>query len=149
MPPMTNPDSWRAVIEDIAQYPDNQTWSAWKTIATEFMQRGVAAGLDVHFRAGQSMHWFLFSTLDHHGLRGEPHVTIFIRSRDDIEVSYGTTHLSVTGRPYLSYSLSFEDAFSTFRRFLLQLWTATVSAPIPADIRGPDASFTAPVLTPA
>jgi hypothetical protein len=80
MPAQTNPDSWQDVLEFITRFPDDQTWSTWKLVATEFMQRGIDAGLDARFRAGQSMHHLLFSTLEHHGLRGEPHVTIFIRS---------------------------------------------------------------------
>lgn len=145
----TNNESWQGVLKDVAQYPDNETWTAWKSIARDFLSRGIDAHLDEHFRAGQSMHCILFSTIDHHGLRGEPHVTLFIHSRDDIEVSYGTVHRSVGGSAELSYRLPFEMAFPTFHRFLLQLWTATKSDPIPSAIRGPDAPFDAPVLTPS
>jgi hypothetical protein len=144
---MNNVDSWKSVVEDVASFPDNTTWSDWKQVATDFLLKSVATGLDRYFRAGQSMHWFLFSTLDHHGLRGEPCVVLFIHSRDAIEVYYGTSHFHVSGKPELSYTLPFDEAFGTFHRFLLQLWTATKSEPIPADIRGPDAPFEAPVLT--
>jgi hypothetical protein len=145
---LTNIESWQYVLENVAQYPDNATWTDWKSIARDFLSQGIDAHFDEYFRAGQSMHWILFSTLDHFGLRGEPHVTIYIRSRDDIEVSYDTTHRSVGGPAELSYRLPFDEAFATFHRFLLQLWMATNSDPIPSAIRGPDAPFNAPVLIP-
>jgi hypothetical protein len=40
------------------------------------IEAGIAADLHYSFRAGQSMHYILFSTLPHHGLRGELHVTL-------------------------------------------------------------------------
>ncbi len=90
------------------------------------------------------MHHIVFSTLDHHGLRDEPRVTIELHP-PELRIGYGTTNL-LFRTPELEYSLPFDEAFATFRRFLNQLWMATVSEPIPEELRG---SFTAPVLTPA
>jgi hypothetical protein len=148
MPARDNPESWIALLEFVAEFPDNSTWSDWKLVATEFIQRGIACGLHRRFRAGQSMHTLIFSTLEHHGLGDEPRVSVVIRSREEIQISYLTTFVFTrcSSRDVV-YQLPFEDAFATFRRFLLQLWTATVPEPIPDDIRSPDAPFTAPILT--
>ena len=145
-----NPSSWQRVLEDIACYPDNDVWRDWKIIARRFIEQGIAIHLDYHFRAGQSMHHFIFSTLDHHGLHGDPHVTIAIpsevkQSEIRIQVAYGTQSLWFS-KPELSYTLDYDDGFNTFRRFLLELWTATKSDAIPEDIRSPLAPFYAPTL---
>jgi len=138
--------SWEAVAADIEQYPDNEHWTPWKHLVRRFLRAGAAAGLSRYFRAGQSMHHILFSTLDRHGLQDEPRVTIEFHPPTDLRIAYGTTNLSFS-KPELEYSLPFDDAFATFRRFLHQLWTATVPEPIPEDIRSPNAPLPAPILT--
>ncbi len=72
----------------------------------------------------------VFSTLDHHGLRDEPRVTIVFHAPDEVRIVYGK------GNPFflppeVEYSLPFDPAFATFRRFLCQLWTATMPGPVP------------------
>lgn len=99
-----------------------------------------------YFRAGQSMHHIVFSTLDHHGLRLEPRVTVEFHPLQELRIAYGTANLGFC-TPELEYSLPFDEGFATFRRFLHQLWTATVPEPIPEEIRSPNAPLPAPVLT--
>jgi hypothetical protein len=140
--------AWDFVVADIEQYPDNEYWTPWKILVRRFLQAGTAAGLNRYFRAGQSMHHIVFSTLDHHGLRDEPRVTIEFHPPSDLRIAYGTTNLWFC-KPELEYTLPFDDGFATFRRFLHQLWTATVPEPIPEDIRSPNAPLSAPVLTQA
>jgi hypothetical protein len=142
----SNIASWEAIAAHIEQYPNNAHWALWKPLVRRFLCAGVAAGLHRYFRAGQSMHHILFSTLDHHGLRDEPRVTIEFHPPSELRLAYGTTNLWF-GAPELEYSLPFDAAFATFRRFLHQLWTATVPEPIPEDIRSPNAPLAAPVLT--
>lgn len=149
-PAPDNPSSWQRLLEHIDSFPDNDTWRDWRIVATRFVKQGIAMQLDRYFRAGKSMHHFLFSTLDHHDLRGGPHVTVVIptgviQPEFTIQVAYGTNNLFF-GKPELSHNLSFDEAFSTFRRFLFQLWTATQADPIPEDIRFPIAPLNAPVL---
>lgn len=142
----SNIASWEAVAADIEQYPDNEHWKSWKTLVRRFLRTGMSAGLNRYFRAGQSMHHILFSTLDHHGLRDEPRVTIELHPPSQVRIAYGTTNLWFS-TPELEYTLPFDDGFATFRRFLHQLWMATVPEPIPEDIRSPNAPLPAPVLT--
>ena len=141
----SNIASWEAVAADIEQYPDTEHWTPWKPLVQRFLRAGIAAGLNRYFRAGQSMHHIVFSTLDHHGLRDEPRVTIEFHPPSELRIAYGTTNLWFR-TPELEYSLPLNDAFATFRRFLHQLWTATVHEPTPEDIRSPDAPLPAPVL---
>lgn len=110
------------------------------------MGEGVKLGLNAYFRAGQSLHHLVFSTLDHHGLRDEPRVTVVFHPENDVRIAYGTSNLFFNP-PTLEYTLPFELAFPTFRRFLNQLWTATMPESIPAEIRSPLAPLHAPILT--
>jgi hypothetical protein len=148
MIPADNPTSWQAVLEGIREYPDNDQWREWKIVAERFICDGIALGLDNHFRAGNSMHHFLFSTRDDHRLGHDPRVTIAFCDDDQIRVAYGTKNLHFAS-PELLYQLHYEGGFSTFRRFLNQLWTATKPEPIPSALRAPEAAFDAPILTPA
>lgn len=142
----SNIASWEAIAAFIEEFPDDAHWTPWKALARRLICAGIAAGLNRYFRAGQSMHHIVFSTLDHHGLRDEPHVTIELHPPSELRIAYGTTNLWFR-TPELEYSLSFDDAFATFRRFLHQLWTATVPEPIPEEIRSPNTPLLAPVLT--
>lgn len=142
----SNIASWEAIASFIEEFPDDSYWTQWKPVARRFIGAGIASGLNRYFRAGQSMHHILFSTLDHHGLRDEPRVTIEVHPPLELRIAYGDTNLWFR-TPEVEYSLPFDDAFATFRRFLHQLWTATVPEPIPEDIRSPNAPLPAPVLT--
>jgi hypothetical protein len=149
-PAPDNPSSWQRAFEHIASYPDADTWLDCKIVARRFVEQGMATRLDLHFRAGQSTHHLVFSTLGHRGQGRDPFVTIAIppevkQSEMQIQVACGTNNLWF-GEPELSYTLAWDDAFSTFRRFLLQLWTATRSEPIPEAIRSPLAPNHAPIL---
>lgn len=147
MIPADNPSSWQAVLESIAEYPDDDQWREWKLVATRFIRDGIAVGLDRHFRAGNSMHHFIFSTIDDLRLADNPRVTITFDKYEEIRVAYGTKNLYL-GQSELSYCLPYDEAFATFRRFLNQLWTETKSEPISGALRAPDAPFDAPTLTP-
>jgi len=138
----SNIASWGLALGFIEEYPENSHWSPWKKLARRLIHEGVVLGLNRYFRAGMSMSHIIFSTLDHNGLRGEHRVTIEIRSEGKFRVAYGTTNLWF-GSPELEYTLQYEDAFPTFRRFLNQLWTETVAEALPDELRG----FSAPVLT--
>ena len=139
---------WQAVLEGVLEYPDNDQWREWKTVAERFIRDGMALGLNQHFRAGNSMHHFLFSTRDDHRLGDDPRVTIAFGEGDQIRLAYGTESLHFA-RPEWSYQLPYEDGLSTFRRFLNQLWTATKTEPVPSALRAPDAPFVAPILNPS
>jgi hypothetical protein len=73
-------------------------------------------------------------------------VTVEFHPPEQLRIAYGNTNLW-WHIPELEYSLSLEEGFGTFRRFLHQLWTATVPEPIPEEIRRPSAPLPAPVLT--
>jgi hypothetical protein len=138
---LANSSSWAAVEADIEQYPDSQ-WKAWKAIAHEFIFDCVRLGLNRYFRAGQSMHHFVFSTLDHHCLRDEPRVTVELHpGRRALRIAYGRRNLYFS-TPELEYTLPFDAGIATFRRFLKQLWTVTVAEAFPEELN----HFSAPIL---
>ena len=138
---LANSLSWKAIEADIAQYPDEQ-WKAWKAMAREFLSECFGLGLDRYFRAGQSMHQLVFSTLDRHGLRNEPRITVvFHPARHELRVAYGCSNLDFSPAE-LDYTLPFVDGFATFRRFLKQLWTGTASDPLPEALN----EFSAPIV---
>jgi hypothetical protein len=65
--------------------------------------------------------------------------------KSELRIAYGTTNLHFR-TPELDYSLPYDEGFATFRRFLHQLWSATVPDPIPEDIRSPHTPLPAPIL---
>ena len=137
-----NVASWKLVLGFIDEYPESTHWSPWKKLARRFVDESIELGLDRYFRAGQSMSHMIFSTLDHHGLRNEPRVTVELHPENELRIAYGTSYLSRFPAE-LEYSLPYDDAFPTFRRFLNQLWIETVPEALPDELRG----FSAPILT--
>jgi hypothetical protein len=139
---IANSASWRVVESCIAEYPDEH-WQEWRALARDFLSESFRLGLDRHFRAGTSMHHLVFSTLDHYGLRSEPRVTVeFHPEKRELRVAYGCGNLYFAPAE-LEYTLPFDSGFSTFRRFLKHLWTATSGDPFPEEIEG----FSAPILS--
>jgi hypothetical protein len=135
--------SWKVIEAFIERLPSHSAgWEPWSTLARKFVSEGKTLGLNRYFRAGTSVTHLVFSTLDHRGLRGEPRVTVEFHPENEIRVAYGTANLHFSS-PEVEYSLPFEPAFATFRRFLNQLWTATMPEPVPDDLHG----FWAPILT--
>jgi hypothetical protein len=127
---LANSASWRTVETEIGYYPDAQ-WAAWKAMAYEFLSECFRRGLDHHFRAGQSMHHFVFSTLDRYGLRDEPRVTVELHpANHELRVAYGCSNLYFSPAE-LEYTLPFDVGLATFQRFLKQLWTATSTDTLP------------------
>jgi hypothetical protein len=138
---LANSSSWKAVEADIAHYPDEQ-WREWKVLAHEFLSECFRLGLDRYFRAGQSMHHFVFSALDRHGLRDEPRVTVeFHPTKHELRVAYGCSNLYFSPAE-LEYTLPFDAGLATFHRFLKQLWTATATDVFPQALN----EFSAPIL---
>ena len=128
-----NIQSWKVIREFIEEFPDNAQCKPWKTLANRFIDEGMKLGLNHYFRAGQAMLHIIFSTLDHHGLRDEPRVTVEFHPEDEVRVAYGNNNLEFNP-PTLEYALPFELAFASFRRLLRQLWKATMSEEIPGEI---------------
>ncbi|HEY3898040.1 MAG TPA: hypothetical protein VGM54_05465 [Chthoniobacter sp.] len=128
-----NEASWDAVAADVEEYADTAHWTPWKELVRKFLRAGVEAHLHRYFRAGQSMHHVVFSTLDHHGLRLEPRVTVEFHPPAELRIAYGTGNLSFH-TPESEYLLPFDAGFATFHRLLHELWLATVPEPIPEEI---------------
>jgi len=126
--------SWDAVTAYIEQYPDDSNWGAWKKLARKFIREGISLGLNQYFRAGQGMHHLLFSTLDHHGLLDEPRVTVVFHPEDELRIIYSKTNLHFHTNE-LECLLPYAEGFSAFKKNLSQLWTATVSEPLPDELR--------------
>lgn len=114
----------------------------WTKSAKVLLDAGAEAGLNRYFRAGQSHMDLKFQT--YFDLQPEaPYILVRVnRERDEFHLLYrslrGPRHDGVE----LEYTLPFEQAFPTLRRFLNHLWTETMTEGLPAELRG----FTAPVL---
>jgi hypothetical protein len=139
----SNVESWEAIQSFIEKFPDNTQWRPWKILARSFVKECYRFGLNRYFRAGQSMHYLTFSTLDHRGLGNEPRVVVEFFPHNEVRIIY---HRRAAVE--LEYTLPLDSGFATFRRFLNQLWTNTMPEGIPADLRGPIAPLVAPILTP-
>jgi hypothetical protein len=140
-----NRESWRTVTEFVDDFTD-ENWAEWKSFARLFIEYGIERSFDGHFRAGTSMTTLVFSTLDHHGLNYEPSVTVTRTHSNEAKVVYSPSTPAKKGDKRLQYILAYEDALPTFQRFLNHLWEMTKSEPLPADMRSPDHSFSAPIL---
>ena len=142
----SNIASWESLEGFVKSFPD-ESWAGWKTLADRFIAVGRDHSLHEYFRGGQSMHDFLFSTAVKHGLPLDaPKVRVSLHPPDRLTVAYEPGIPAAGSDARLEYTLNFDDAITTFRRFLNHLWTMTTSEPIPQQLRAPFASFVAPVL---
>ena len=132
--PTTNPESWTFVIRENRLYPDTEYWNRWRSLIDPLIQEAVAAGYDQLFRAGMSMHHIIFSTLDHNGLRGEPHVTVSVTKEWKIKIEYSTANTHFAS-PIHSEVAESGSALPTLTKYLQNLWTETVPEPIPEQLR--------------
>jgi hypothetical protein len=143
---LSNIASWKAIFSFIEECPENPRTARWKALVRKLLSESIDVGLDRYFRAGLSDRQLIFSTLDHslrnEPLRREPHVTVDLHPESVIRISYATTPMGFA-LPQIAHSLSFDQGFPTFRRFLNQLWIETMTDALPDELRG----FSAPVLT--
>ncbi len=95
------------------------------------------------------MSTLVFSTLDHHGLQYEARVLVTLRPPDELKLVYLPAVPAIKGDQSLEYDLALEEALPTFQRFLNHLWEMTMSDPLPSDLRSPQQTFKAPVITSA
>jgi len=82
------------------------------------------------------MHQILLSTLDHHGLKGEPRVTLSVTEDWKIKIEYSTAS-TYFNTPIHGEVVKSEAAFQTLTKYLQHLWTETVPEPIPEALRKP------------
>jgi hypothetical protein len=123
--PKDNPESWRVIHEFIAEIPDDDYWSRWKTMASDVVSGLEARGLASLFRIGQGMHHIMFSTVEQHGLRTEPRVTLEFLPREQIvRVAYGCTNLYFS-EPLSEERVSPAAAVPTTLGYLRRLWSET------------------------
>ena len=141
-----NIQSWVKIREFIESFPET-SWAEWKRFALRFIQYGLDRKFDRHFRAGQSMSTLVFSTLDRHGLRDEPRVTVSLHPPEIVRLTYWPAIPRSMGDSRLEYELAFEEVMPTFHRFLNHLWEMSVPEALPEDMRSPGRPFSAPVLT--
>ena len=114
----------------------------WASIASSLLARGVALGLDRHFRAGQSMQHLVFSTAPHHGLQDELRVTVAWPGADEsaavdgsrIEVSLARANRWFSAPEHRDV-VPGDAAWPAVAAYLTLLWRATKGgAPPPAGL---------------
>lgn len=81
------------------------------------------------------MHDMIFSTLDDHGLRDEPRVTLNVTTEFRLQISYSNRSICFY-KPLKSVIVDSSEAFPIFTRYLRHLWVETVPEPIPKELRG-------------
>jgi hypothetical protein len=133
-PATQNKESWAFVVRDNNEYPDTEHWNNWRSAITPLLNQCMAAGYNGLFRAGKSMHHILLSTLDHKGLRGEPHVTLVVTEDGKIGIHYSRANIYF-GPSIQSEVVPSSGAFPILTRYLQHLWTETVTEPIPPELR--------------
>ena len=121
MRPITNEDSWRALRDFIEGCSaSGEDWVAKATTLVDLLE---ARGLSSYFRAGQSMHHLIFSTLDNHQLEDEPRVTVAIE-KHECRIAYARTNLHFA-EPAVESTVGFGQAESVVVDFLAKLWRDT------------------------
>ena len=135
LPPISNRDSWAYVVRDIAEYPNNPYWNQWRSAINPLIDKAIRSGYDGLFRAGKAMHHIIFSTIDHHGLRQEPRVTVEVNNDWSIQVHYSTTNVEFNPSIQSSKATT-DEAFQVLTRYLLRLWTDTITEPVPEALIG-------------
>jgi hypothetical protein len=88
-----NRATWRLVRTFIDEYPNNEFWAPWRETVLPLLNRATDCEFDTLFRAGMSMSHLIFSTIDHHGLRDEPRITVEVTSEWKLRISYSTWNL--------------------------------------------------------
>jgi hypothetical protein len=131
---MTNPETWANIVQFTQEFPQTDYWNRWRSTVCPLLDESIRRGYDCLFRAGSSMHHILFSTISHHGLRGEPHVTLRVTEEWKIEISYSTSNVHFSS-PIESVVVNPDSAISLFTRYLCHLWEETVPEPIPEALR--------------
>ena len=124
-----NAASWKASFHLYNKYWRHMGLSA-------ILADGMAVGLDRHFQLWLDQGELIFLTGEYLGL-GEPFVHVKSVSPRAILLRYRATNLDL-----LEYELPLEQALPTLRRFLAQLWNATMPGALPEELRG----FAAPIL---
>jgi hypothetical protein len=129
-----NRATWQQVLGLVAEYPDKEYWNRWRSIVSPILRSAVELESDSFFRAGMSMSHVVFSTLDHHGLRDEPRVTLEVKKDWTIRISLTRNNVWFK-EPSQSAIVEQSSAIPTLRRYLWHLWEETVPEPIPAPLR--------------
>lgn len=126
-PPASNRESWDDVLAFVRSFPDDERWRQWKRAVEELLRQGRADGLDDAFRAGQSMHYLIFSTLDRHRLDDEPRVTVAWYSPSELEISYGRVNRGLIEARDIEHAevVAGEVAYPVLTRYLRRLWLET------------------------
>jgi hypothetical protein len=138
MYPKNNPESWQRIHEFVDWFSDDDPhWSRWKPMVRRVLLELEQRGLVSLFRAGQSMHHIMFSTLDHHGLEAEPRVTLEIHvERGLVRVAYSTANLYFC-EPLAEEYVPVEGATAATLAYLRRLWIETKAGqPLPDALRG-------------
>jgi hypothetical protein len=135
---MSNADenraTWKVVKNWIDEYPDHEHWNRWREILLPLMERALLFEFDSLFRAGMSVNDVILSTVDHHGLRDEPRVTVAVTPDWRLRISYSTQNIWF--HPPAQFEIAEPHlAFPIFTRYLQHLWEETVPEPIPQILR--------------
>jgi len=81
-----------------------------------------------------SMSHVIFSTLDHHGLREEPRVTLQVMKDWKIRISLTRNNIWFNEPTQFAF-VNESDSFETLRRYLWHLWEETMPEAIPESLR--------------
>jgi hypothetical protein len=133
-----NKASWLDVLQFVDEFPENETWAAWKAFVRPVIEACIEAGLHQYFRAGQSMQHIIFSTSERHGLEeiipSPPRVTFGRRASERMFVAWSHSNLWFHD-PEREDAVTSENAVSVLRRYLADLWRETRPADsVPFDV---------------
>ena len=129
-----NRTTWKLVQGYAREYPDHEHWNRWRGTISPLMERAIECEVDSLFRAGLSMSTLILSTLDHHGLRAEPRVSINVTQDWALRISYSTWNVEFKEPAQFEVALP-SLAFPIFTRYLRRLWEETMPEPIPEILR--------------
>gem|GEM_PF-2534222 len=121
----TKQQSWVSLVGWVASFPDGQ-WKPWKTFLLPLLHACLDAGLDQHFRIGQSMAHIIFSTAEEHGLENydpqPPRVTLMFdeaQQRWAVASSYCNLHFA---KPDRQNAVNAENVLPVLESYLADLW---------------------------
>jgi hypothetical protein len=126
----TNQQSWRSVLDFVSTFRE-PLWSDWKAFMEPLLRTCIDAGLDQHFRAGQSMSQIIISTAKEHGLEKynppPPRITLgWNKAEGNRQYFVAYSHLNLlNSAPERVTVVTSENAFSVLRSYMAQLWRET------------------------
>jgi hypothetical protein len=127
----TMQESWAWLAEWVEGLPSqNANWTPFSAFVLPLLRACMRAGIDRHFRAGQSMTHIIISTSEMHGLEkfvpSPPRVTLrYVKEKEQWFIAWSHWNLLTGPEPEREDYVTFENVLHILKMYLADLWLET------------------------